>query len=70
MTQILEQPPTHDQAFQTPPSGGPSNGWLVADYLRRIHWWVRLFGVCAIISVAGWVFLMVFLASAALFSRS
>lgn len=70
MTQIIDRPPIQDQALQTAPTGGPSNGWLVADYLRRIHWWVRLFGVCAIISVAGWVFLLVFFASAAVFSRS
>jgi hypothetical protein len=38
---------------------------LTADYARRIHWWVRLFGVLALTGMALWIVTLMYLAGQA-----
>jgi hypothetical protein len=60
MTQII------DQGWQPPLPDADTNGIHdmlhdVKDYTRRIHWWVRLFGVASIASlILGIVGTMIF----------
>lgn len=45
MTQTIDQ--TSPKTWPTPQPAAPSG--LAVDYLRRIHWWVRLFGIIWIV---------------------
>lgn len=45
----IPQPQWDDELPKRP---APTTGLAVVDYLRRIHWWIRLFGVLFAISMA------------------
>lgn len=49
MTDTLERTPGQ---WTTPT---PTTGEQMLDYTRRIHWWVRLFGVLTLIGMALWM---------------
>ena len=49
MTPTFQTPRAWDD--ELPPQPAPRTGLVVADYLRRIHWWVRLFGICWLVTV-------------------
>jgi hypothetical protein len=53
MTEVLTPPPPSDYiGFGGKPLAPPANALTVTDYARKIHWWVRLFGVIWLVSMA------------------
>lgn len=50
MQQLLDAPRSDWDAVTPPPK--TTTGVQMVDYMRRIHWWVRLFGVLALAGAA------------------
>jgi hypothetical protein len=54
MTDVLAPPPPQNvnEQIWSGTQSSEATGLTVTDYARKIHWWVRLFGVVWLVSVA------------------